>query len=378
MSSSSFEDPFAFCRQKPPWDVIVTNSMNRQTDVQIAVVVVNYNSWDDVTRLVSALEHSPHVSSGRCEIVVVDNCSEGRVPEAFLSHRPGVRVILRDDNGGFAVGVNAGWRATNAPWLLLLNPDVEIDPSLIENVLRRVDRDIEHGGEPPAVVGFGLRNADGTWQPSVGVEPGLLQSLRGVFIPRSRRKYQAGWRTKPGPVPWVTGACALVDAAALARVGGMDEDFFLYYEEVALCRGFRALGRRVEFDPAIEVVHARPLQNRAITPKMRVITRHSQMLYFLKHRPRWEFQGLAWIVQLEAVARGAWAALRGLPADASAWKTIRAMASAARRGSIVRGRQVLALAEQPASPPGAPLDAPSAEPHLNHARHRRAADRVRG
>ena len=71
----------------------------------------------------------------------------------------------------------------------------------------------------------------------------------------------------------------------LDELGGMDEDFFLYYEEVALCRSARRRGWRVEYDPTVEVVHLRPLQNRPVSPKMRVITRHSKLLYFRKHLP---------------------------------------------------------------------------------------------
>ena len=96
----------------------------------------------------------------------------------------------------------------------------------------------------------------------------------------------------------------------------MDEDFFLYYEEVAFSRVARQRGWRVEFDPSVSVIHRHPLQNRAISPKMRVITRHSKLLYFRKHLPRWQFRTLSAIVRLESAIRGRWSAWRGRDADA--------------------------------------------------------------
>ena len=303
-------------------------------------MIVNYNGWPDVVRLVDRLRREPDVAAGRVEVVVVDNASDGLVPEDLDPLPRGVRLVVRGDNGGFSAGVNAGWRSSPARWVLLLNPDVEVEAGFLAKILGRVAAFDARPEGPPAVVGFALLNPDGSRQPSVGVEPGLLRSLRGQFIPRSRRKYQSDRRVKPGSVPWVTGACALVHADLLRALNGMDEEFFLYYEEVALCRAARRLGRGVEFDPSVEVVHLRPLQNREVSPRMRVITRHSKLLYFRKFLPRWEFLTLSWIVTAESWLRGAVARVRGDFAAAGAWREIFGIASAMRRGQFPVGVEV--------------------------------------
>jgi len=319
--------------------------MTIPTGPMLAVVIVNFNGWPDTSRLVAELAGDAAVASGRCEVIVVDNASDGPIPSA-LAHPPAnVRLISRDRNGGFAAGVNEGWRASSSRWLLLLNPDVVAGPGLIGRILGRIEAFERRPGGAPGIVGFGLRNADGSRQPSVGAAPGLARSLVEPLIPRTRRKYQAAWRTKAGPVPWVTGACALVDARLLRDLGGMDDDFFLYYEEVALCESARRLGRGVEYDPTVEVVHLHPLQNRAVSPKMRVITRHSKLLYFRKHRPSWEFRGLSALVAAEAAVRGAWAGLRGEAAAARAWRAVGGLSRMVRLGTAPRGRAVLELAE---------------------------------
>lgn len=308
----------------------------------VTVVIVNYNSWPDVTRLVAALARSPEIAAGLCRIVVVDNASDAPPPPGLRA--PGVLLIPRRDNGGFAAGVNAGWHASESPWLLLLNPDVVPGPDLLAQVVARIRRWQGRPEGGPGIVGFALRNADGTRQPSVGAFPSLARSVWEPLIPRSRRKYQIGWPTRPGPVPWVTGACVLVNARLLDDLGGMDEDFFLYYEEVALCRTAARRGWSVEYDPAVEVVHLHPLQQRRISPALRVITRHSKLLYFRKHLPRWQFVGLAWVIAAESRVRGLWAGLRGRPEPQRAWRAIGALARAMRCGVEIRGRDILAWA----------------------------------
>jgi len=152
----------------------------------------------------------------------------------------------------------------------------------------------------------------------------------------------------------------LVSVAMLDAVRGMDEDFFLYHEEVALCRSARSRGWRVEYDPTVAVVHLRPLQNRPLTPKMRVITRHSKLLYFRKHLPRWQFLTLCGVVAVEATLSGTWARLRGRAEEVRAWKAIAGVARGLRGGATIGGRQVLALAEAVVSP--GPLPTPGKGP----------------
>lgn len=312
----------------------------------LTVIVVNYNSWPDVARLLTTLLNEPEFRSGRFEIVVVDNASEGPVPQQLLRSPPGgLTLVSRPDNGGFAVGVNAGWRVARGAWLLVLNPDVDVEVGWIGQAIARIGRYDRLPSGPPGIVGFGLRDPNGEPQGSVGVFPSLFRTIREQFIPRSRRKYQADWRIRPGPVDWVTGACMLINAKMIGELGGMDEDFFLYYEEVAFSRSAQDLGWRVEYDPGLSLVHRHPLQSRPVSPKMRVITRHSKLLYFRKHLPRWQFTALAWIVTGESLFRGLIAWLAGDRRQRTAWRTIRDIARRMRAGVDVKGAEVLKLAE---------------------------------
>jgi N-acetylglucosaminyl-diphospho-decaprenol L-rhamnosyltransferase len=325
-------------------------SIATESRPRLTIIIVNYESWPDVLRLTSALEAEPEFQSGQCQIVVVDNASHGAVPAAFMTPCPGLRLVARPFNEGFAAGVNAGWRVSLSPWLLVLNPDVEVGGGFLGQVLARLDPHEADPNGPPGIVGFGLRNADGSPQGSVGVYPSLARTIWEQFIPRERRKYQAGWRIRSGQVDWVTGACMLVNSRMIAGLGGMDEDFFLYYEEVAFSHSARRQGWRVEYDASVNVVHRHPLQNRPISPKMRVITRHSKLLYFLKHLPRWQFLSLSTIVSTEAAVRGFGSRLLKRSEEVRAWRTIGEIARRLRTDAQPRGRDVLALAESVGGP----------------------------
>ncbi len=317
---------------------------------RLTVIIVNYESWPDVARLVESLISDAEFASGECRVVVVDNDSRGPIPELF-SHRPqGLEFIARSDNGGFAVGVNTGWRTARSRWLLVLNPDVETTTGFLGRVSARLDHYEADPSGTPGIVGFGLRNADDSPQGSVGAFPSLARSLWEQFLPRSRRKYQPGWRIRPGAVDWVTGACMLLNSRMIADLGGMDEDFFLYHEEVAFCRVARRRGWRVVYDPSVSVVHRHPLQNRTISPKMRIVTRHSKLLYFLKHLPRWQFWTLTAIVIIEATVQELWSRCQGRRDEVRAWQTIAEVARRLRRGIPLRGRAILELAESATMP----------------------------
>jgi GT2 family glycosyltransferase len=313
--------------------------------IAVSVVIVNYESWADVASLVKTLAESVEVRDGRWEVIVVDNASRGDVPPALQSPSDGVRVIFNSRNVGFAAGVNLGSASARGAWILLLNPDVAIDVEFPGQVRSRIAHYEARPSGRPGIVGFALRNEDGSAQPSVGVEPSLIRSLRGQLIPRARRKYRAASPTIAGEVPWVTGACVLIDAEAFRHGNGMDEDFFLYYEEVALCRTLRSAGRSVEFDPAVTVTHLRPLQNRRVSPRLRVITRHSKLVYFSKHRPTLEFALLRRVVLVEAAARRLWARACGDEPQRRCWELVGRIAKRLGNGQKVAGREVMEWTE---------------------------------
>jgi GT2 family glycosyltransferase len=274
------------------------------------VVIVNYRQWEATANLVNRIRATPDARRGAVEVMVVDNHSPPHPLGARMRRWEGVSLRRWGANRGFARAVNEGCRLSRGQWVLLLNPDVSVSPHYIHEVLERADR--LTAGEPRCgIVGFQLRNSDGSRQGSCGVYPTLLGTLAGLALPRARRKYRRQHGRQRRQVPWVTGCCLLLRRDCWQDLGGFDNDFFLYYEDVDLCRRARARGWSVWYDPGLGLIHHRPLHSRAVSPHLRLLTRHGLLTYSAKHWPYWQSKLLAGIVRVEVWARRIWARWRG-------------------------------------------------------------------
>lgn len=276
----------------------------------LSVVIVNYGQWENTAALVRQVLASTPARSGQAEVVVVDNHSPPHRLIRRLRRWPGVSVRRWKRNRGFARAVNEGCRLSRGDWFLLLNPDITLADDFIAKAYDLAER---LAAEEPrrGVIGFQLRNQDGTRQLSVGRFPSLANTLLGLMVPRARRKYRQVHSTKRCSVPWATGCCLLVRRACLRSVNGFDPSFFLYYEDVDFCRRARNAGWKVAFDPSLTACHHQPLHARAISARMRLITRHGLLNYAAKHWPSWQSWCLANVVRAEAWWRAGWAWWRG-------------------------------------------------------------------
>jgi N-acetylglucosaminyl-diphospho-decaprenol L-rhamnosyltransferase len=309
----------------------------------VSVVIVNYCQWEETAALVRQLRRSLCARQGAVEVVIVDNHSPGHPLVRRLRRLPGVSLRRWRRNRGFARAVNEGCRLGQAPWVLLLNPDVTVSEGFLDEVLllseRLTARDPKVG-----VIGLHLRNGDGSCQPSAGPLPTLMGTVLGLLLPRSRRKYLRRRLRERGEVPWVTGCGLLVRRDCLKDVGGFDDGFFLYYEDVDFCRRARARGWSVLYEPALRLTHLRPLQLRAVTPTLRLVTRHALLTYASKHWPRWQAGLLHAIVAAEARVRRWLARWRGDDTAAEVFAELGTLAKEMRRGETVEARRRLSRA----------------------------------
>ena len=301
----------------------------------LSVVVVNYHQWRDTAYLVRQLRAEQCLRGGAAEVVVVDNFSDPHPAAAQLRRLSGVSLRRWRRNRGFARAVNEGARLSRGDWVLLLNPDVTLSPGFLDEALARAGRLAD---EPDVgVVGFGLRNPDGSRQLSTGPFPTLAGTLARLLLPRHRRKYSEP--PPSGRVDWATGCCLMVRRQCWDDLGGLDPAFFLYYEDVDLCRRARAAGWSVRHEPRLWVVHHRPLHGRRVPPHLRLITRHALLTYASKHWPRWQQRLLAGIVRTEARLRGALAGGRGNPSAEAVYAELAELAAelaAGRSGAAAR------------------------------------------
>jgi N-acetylglucosaminyl-diphospho-decaprenol L-rhamnosyltransferase len=220
------------------------------------VVVVNYDSGDHLRTCVSHLEAA--VDPLEAEFVVVDNRSRDRSLDGIQEMVSGIRVIKNADNRGYGRACNQGVRATSAPFVCLLNPDVIPEPGSISAMVAAL-QDRPRAG----VLGPRLKNPDGTYYPSCRVVPNLKVALgHAVFgLISDNNRFSRAYKLldfdhgEEREVDWVSGAAMMMRRQAFAEVGGFDEGFFMYVEDVDVCARMNQAGWRAVYYPFAEMVH---------------------------------------------------------------------------------------------------------------------------
>lgn len=306
----------------------------------VSAIIVNFRQWENTVALTHQLDSSDAMRSGQAEVVLIDNDSAEQPLRRCVRYWPGVSLRCFGRNRGFARAVNEGCRRAHGQWLLLLNPDVRVPEEFMDAVLTAAEA-ITAEDPRAGIIGFQLRHDDETRQGSTGPFPTLTNVLAGLLRPRSRRRCQPLSGPKRRAVPWVTGCCLLVRRECWEALGGFDEDYFLYYEDVDLCRRAHEAGWSVWYDPAVRVTHFRPLHTRRVPAALRLMTRHALLTYADKHWPQWQFRLLGRLVALEAGLRQCVAALRGQWDAARQFSRLRTLACDLFRGRGLRARQQL-------------------------------------
>jgi len=235
----------------------------------VAVQVVNYRTRRYLERCVETVVSGLEGGTLRYEINLLDNASGEDL--ADLANRfARAQAFSSDVNLGFGGGHNLLARGTDAPYLLILNPDVEIcGAGSVERLLAVV-----MGGDRVVAAGPKLVGPDDAAQP---YDHGRLRGIRAEVALRGGHSY---WRATEvrQEVAWVSGAAMVLDRDAFTAVGGFDEKLFLYKEDEDLCLRLREAGDRVIYEPAVRVLHHESV----------VADRHQEMAkatryYFEKH-----------------------------------------------------------------------------------------------
>ena len=246
--------------------------------MRTAAVIVAYRSGASLTRCAADL-----AAAGVAELVVVDNGPDDGSVEAARQAAPGLVALRPGRNLGYGSAANRGAAATSAPYLLICNPDLEVPASALEALAAALD---EHSTW--AVAGPLVRTPAGGRYPSARHVPSLVDAaghaLLGLFAPGNRftRAYQRAdldGVTAPVAADWVSGACFLVRRDAFEAVGGFDEAYFMYAEDVDLCWRLGQAGWTVAYVPTAEVTHVQGTST-ARHPVRMILEHHRSLLRF--------------------------------------------------------------------------------------------------
>ncbi len=299
--------------------------------IDLTVVIVSWNVCDLLRRcLKSVLDSDPdpveaHTSGQpQVEIIVVDNASSDGSAEMVRAEFPQVRLIANAENRGFTAANNQGLAAGRGRYLMLLNPDTELAGDALATMAGYLDEHPQVG-----VLGPQLRYGDGRLQSSRRRFPTLVTALFestvvGEWWPNNpfARRYRMADTSDDAiqPVDWLVGACLLVRREVYRQVGGLDEGFFMYSEEVDWCRRIRSAGWEIVYLPAAAVIHYEGKSSEQVVAARHIYFQSSKVRYFRKHHGaaqaellrrfllstyvyQWAREGLKWLIGLKRPMR---------------------------------------------------------------------------
>jgi len=285
------------------------------TEPDVSLLIVSFNTRDRLRQCLASLP--PALGSVHAEIIVVDNASRDGSADMLAQEFPHIKLIRGESNLGFANANNLAAREALGRYWVLLNPDAVLPEGAIEQSVTRMDAETDI-----AMAGGRLLGEDGSDQPSARLFPSLMiefLTLSGLAAryPHSRffGQFDRTW-ADPGvesQVDWVPGAFAILRRETLDQVGFFDPRFFLYYEEVDLCRRIHAAGWKIMYWPALRIMHiggesSKTLSDMSFSSKGSQLTlwrMRSQLLYYRK----WHGLPTAWAVK---TLEQSWHRLRGL------------------------------------------------------------------
>jgi N-acetylglucosaminyl-diphospho-decaprenol L-rhamnosyltransferase len=293
----------------------------QQSAPPLSVVIVTFRSAATLPGALVALKREAPPGT---ELLLVENGGDSTVEGAVRAIWPDATVILNQQNRGFAAGVNQGLRQANSRRLLLLNPDAEVQPGAMAALREALDRLPDAG-----IVAPRLEDADG--RPVLSCYPfltpfavawrhfQLARFLPDLLYGRYRRLTLAPAGPAPVRVDWAQGACWLVRREMLDRIGLLDEQFFLYAEEVDLARRATRAGWRTYLVPTARVRHAEGSSSSQVVPLKLASHYISKVVYFGKHHGAAQQLVVRAILLLDLGLRMAYRAfgvVRGRPPDA--------------------------------------------------------------
>jgi N-acetylglucosaminyl-diphospho-decaprenol L-rhamnosyltransferase len=251
-----------------------------------AAVIVNFNAGDHLIRCVRSLR-----VAGLDHVIVADNASTDDSIAALRDADPAVVVVETGGNFGYGGGVNRGVAAVpeECDVIVVCNADLIVEPAAIKAMVAALDADSELG-----IVGPRIDNTDGTIYPSARVIPGPFDAMGhaflGLIMPNNRftRRYRLlDWdHASARQVDWISGACFAIRRRVFDTLGGFNEDYFMYLEEVDLCQRARQLGAGVLYEPAARVIHVGGVSTKQLPYRM-LAEHHRSVLRWWWSSHRW-------------------------------------------------------------------------------------------
>lgn len=256
--------------------------------MRLSIIIVSWNVRDAVCGCIESIRKNVFDNKAY-EIIVVDNASGDGTVESIRQNYPEVIVIANKTNAGFGSANNQGVKAAKGEYIFILNPDTLVLAGALERLLAYMDSHPD-----VAICGPKILNEDGTVQRSVrnfqtwhaAFNRYTPLGLFGIF-----KQDLAEWKYKgfnynaEADAPQLMGAALFMRRQVFMNMGGFDELFFMYYEEVDLCLRVKNQGLRCVYYPDSSIMHAGGRSSSQVPAKKQFMLMQSLIRYLKKHAP---------------------------------------------------------------------------------------------
>jgi hypothetical protein len=218
---------------------------------KVAVVILNWNGKGFLEKFLPGVIKN---SEGMAEVIIADNDSTDGSVEYLQQNFPKIKIIINEENGGFAKGYNDALAKVEADYYVLLNSDIEVTPNWIEPVIQLMESNDQIAACQPKLRDFFNRESF----EYAGAAGGFLDKYGYPFcrgrLFQSLEKDQAQFNDEL-EIFWATGACLFVKANIYHQLGGLDERFFAHMEEIDFCWRAKNKGFKIMYCPNSTVYH---------------------------------------------------------------------------------------------------------------------------
>jgi len=248
---------------------------------ELSIIIVNYNTKAPLSKTLEAIHKN--LKDLDYEIVVVDNASSDGSAESIKKYYPSVKLIALDYNAGFAKGNNEGARHASGRYLLILNHDTYAPKGSVEKLITIKKSFPEYGIVAPLIF-----NPDKSLQLSWGKDLHIFSELFLKYF--LEKLFRIHFKLKKGEVSrnvdWASGACFLIERELYERIGGFDENFFIYIEDADLGRRIRRLGYQIHLTSEVDIIHYLGQSTSKYPRRSLLEAKKSQLYYYCKHNSK--------------------------------------------------------------------------------------------
>ncbi len=256
----------------------------------VSIIILSYNTEVLLRECLKSLYTT--LSSMSFEVIVLDNASSDGSVSMVRDQFKRVILIESEKNLGFAKGVNTAAERAKGDYLLFLNSDANLLDRNLSEMVKKMEKD-----HAVAVVGGNLLNRDGTTSEAFGRFYNLPEVFSLLFL---RKKAIHDSSKEMTPVDWVSGGYMVIRREAFEKVGGFDEGFFMYIEDMDLCYRLRRAGLHVLY---YKEAKARHVGQGSSNRMFAIVNIYKGLLYFYKkQKPQWQYFVVKLLLTLKAVA----------------------------------------------------------------------------